>query len=70
MRECFNNGDIEFSNYIYDGETEEFVYSFEARVDYCLNRTLGAVCDVGWSDEDAVVACRRNGQNLCESMYH
>ena len=65
---CYGDGDFELSNYMYmEGQDSSFVYSFEARVDYCFNQTLHGVCDVGWSNEDAAVACRRNGEGYCES---
>lgn len=31
-------------------------------MDYCYNDTLVGICDVGWTEEDAVVACRTYGQ--------
>ena len=64
---CYNDGDIELSTFTYHDDTTDFVYSFIARVDYCYNRTLGGICDAGWSEEDAVVACRRNGNGLCKA---
>ena len=63
---CYNDGDIELSTFTYDYYTADFVYSFIARVDYCYNRTLSGICDAGWSEEDAVVACRRYGDRLCK----
>ena len=64
---CHNDGDIELSTLTYEDETTDFVYSFIARVDYCYNGTLRGICDAGWSEEDAVVACRRNGDRLCKA---
>ena len=62
---CNTDGDIELSNAIFDYDDTAFsVYSFIARVDYCYNGTLSGICDAGWSEEDAVVACRRYGNGL------
>ena len=63
---CDNDGDIELSTFPYDHDATDFVYSIIARVDYCYNRTLRGICDAGWSEEDAVVACRRYGDRLCK----
>ena len=63
---CYNDGNFELSNFMYmDSRDTGYVYSFEARVDYCYNETLHGVCDVGWTDEDAVVAC---GEGYCKSI--
>ena len=65
MNTCYTDGDIELSNSIFDYDDTAFsVYSFIARVDYCYNGTLSGICDAGWSEEDAVVACRRYGDGL------
>lgn len=63
---CFADGYIELSNIMEDRDTD-YDFSFVARVDYCYNETLRGVCDVGWNDEDAAVACRRRGEGLCKS---
>ena len=64
---CYNEDDIQLSTFTYDYDTTDFVYSFIARVDYCYNGTLSGICDAGWSEEDAVVACRRYGDGICKA---
>lgn len=62
---CYASGYIQLSDYDY--EQTEYGSSFTARVDYCYNETLRGVCDVGWTDEDAAVACREyNGEGYCK----
>ena len=56
LTNCYPSGSIQFSNFMY--EDTEYGFSFVARVDYCYNETLQGVCDVGWTEEDAAVACR------------
>ena len=34
---------------------------YEGRVEICLNSQWGVVCDVGFDDNDAKVACRQLG---------
>ena len=51
-------------------QSSEYVDSFVARVDYCYNGTLRGICDIGWDDEDAAVACRRNGGQYRKLRQH
>ena len=68
---CYSDGYFELSNSIYtEGRSPDasIAFSVEARIDYCFNQTLHGVCDVGWSDEDAAVACQYlYGEGVCKS---
>ena len=41
-----------------DGSSE-----LEGRVEICLNNTWGTVCNRGWQNVDAMVACRQAGHS-------
>ena len=34
---------------------------FEGRVEFCLNRSWGQVCGMGWTTADAMVVCHQVG---------
>jgi deleted-in-malignant-brain-tumors protein 1 len=51
---CSDDGQIRLVN----GTIEQ-----EGRVEICLNGVWGAICDVGWSTNDAYVFCRGIGYN-------
>lgn len=44
---------------------------FAGRVEICINNQWSAICDHGWSDLDAIVACRQLGQltNTSRKVY-
>ena len=41
--------------------TDGFYAVYEGNVEVCLSGTYIAICDVGWGDEDAQVACNDLG---------
>ena len=44
--------------------------SSEGRVEICINRAWGSVCDQGFTKEEAMVVCRQLGLLQDESMYN
>ena len=43
------------------GYNENGDYFFEGRVEVCINGTFGVICDDGWDEKDAAVACNHMG---------
>ena len=45
--------------------------AFEGHIEICISGTYYAVCDEGWDDQDAEVACRVLTNNIgAYSMLH
>jgi len=55
-----NDGQLRLGNGSY-GSTPAGAIYHEGRVEVCINETFGAICDVGWDQLDAQVACRQFG---------
>jgi len=58
---CYD-GQLRFSNISF-GSTPAGASYVQGRVEVCINGTFGAICDVGWDQLDAQVACREFGYN-------
>lgn len=55
---CYSNEEFQLRWLSSEYNHPDYAYSAVLRVDYCYNNTLQGVCDVGWTEEDAAIACR------------
>ena len=65
---CYD-GQLRLGNATYRYTSDGNFY-YQGRVEVCINGTFGAICDVGWDQLDAQVACRQfgyNGKHRCIS---
>ena len=58
-----SDGQVQFGEYE-SGNDENGDYFFEGRVEVCINETYGVICDDGWDEQDAAVACSSMGYSL------
>ena len=62
---CYD-GQLQLGNASFEFNSSH--YHYQGRVEVCINGTFGAICDVGWDELDAQVACRQllgfNGKGL------
>ena len=42
----------------------------EGRVEYCINRKFGTVCDHEWDNNDAAVVCQELGFSITGKIQH
>ena len=45
------------------GNDENGDLFYEGRVEVCINETFGVICDDGWDEQDAAVACNSMGRS-------
>ena len=57
-----NEFDLRTRNETYQA-TQGFYRTFEANIEVCLNGTYVAICDLGWEDAEAQLACSTLGYN-------
>ena len=63
LSECFNDGEFRVFNRTFENGPGSRS-SFAGRIEVCVNRTYGSVCDEYWDNRDAMAYCRNEGRSL------
>ena len=67
--EC-TNGDIGLRNSTLALDRGETLVTYRGRVDVCVNGSFFPICDVGWDNRDAQVACRQLYGSNFGTLFH